>query len=61
MPQPLRRLMLSDAMILIAVTATALATARAGALHVMPGASPALTVRMTAIFVGLALTSVLPR
>jgi hypothetical protein len=53
--------MLSDAMILIAVTATALATARAGALHVMPGASPALTVRMTAIFVGLALTSVLPR
>jgi hypothetical protein len=56
MPQSLRKLTLSDAMILIAVTAAAFATARACALHAIPGSSPVFTVRMTTIFVALSLT-----
>jgi hypothetical protein len=46
---------LSDAMILVGVTAAGLATARV-CLRVMPGSDPAFAVRMSAVFVALALT-----
>ena len=55
MPRPLRRMTLSDAMILVAVTAAGFATART-CLRVMPGWDPAFATRMTAVFVALALT-----
>ena len=55
MPQPLRRVTLSDAMILVAITALGFASAQA-CLRVMPGSTPALGVRLSAIFVALALT-----
>ena len=56
MPLPLRRMTISDAMILVGVTATALATARVCLVQVMPRSHPAAAVRMTVIFVALALT-----
>jgi hypothetical protein len=46
---------LADAMILVAVTAAGFATARA-CLRAMPGLDPAFAVRVSAVFVALALT-----
>jgi len=55
MPPTLRRMTLSDAMIVVAVTAAGFATARA-CLRVMPGSDPAFAVRVSAVFVALAMT-----
>jgi hypothetical protein len=51
-----RRLTFADAMILVAAIAAAFALARAYVLRVMPGSHPAFFVRMTIVFVALALT-----
>jgi hypothetical protein len=56
MSRGLRRITLFDAMILVAATAAGLATARACLVHVMPRSSPSFAVRMTAVFVALAVT-----
>jgi len=56
MSQLSRRMNLSDAMILVAVTGTALTIARACLLYIMPGPLPSFAARLTIVFVALALT-----
>jgi hypothetical protein len=56
MPRGLRRFTLFDAMILVAAVAAGLATARACLLQVMPRSNPSFAVRLTAVFVALAVT-----
>jgi hypothetical protein len=56
MSQPSRRMNLSDAMILVAVTGTALAIARACLLSIMPRSLPSFAARLTIVFIALALT-----
>jgi hypothetical protein len=56
MAQPSRRMNLSDAMILVAVTGAALGIARGCLLYIMLKPLPSYAARLTVVFVALALT-----